>query len=247
LTNASGTVVAAYRADEWGLPAASAGTSAQPFGFAGEPRDGTGLTYLRARYYDPDLARFISRDTWPGLPVAAQTQNRYSYAINNPTTNADPSGHIVDILVDVGFIFWDLGSLVFGPEKDRGTNLLALGADVGSAAIPFVAGGGLVVRAAAHVDDLTTKLFNIGRHIDTKTLDAARRELAGEVIKLRPDGSPFDHVQEIKDAQNGLLNLIEQVQKQLGNSPADADRQELEFIYSQASQMLDWTEAYVPR
>ncbi len=53
----------------------------------------TGLYYYGARYYDPELARFISPD--PIVPQATdpQTLNRYSYTINNPVKYIDPSGH----------------------------------------------------------------------------------------------------------------------------------------------------------
>ena len=37
--------------------------------FTGEQYDPeTGMYYLRARYYDPEIGRFITRDTWPGDP-----------------------------------------------------------------------------------------------------------------------------------------------------------------------------------
>jgi RHS repeat-associated protein len=55
-------VTATYRTDEFGVLTATTGSSTQPFGFTGEPRDGTGLSYLRARYYDPGLGRFMGRD-----------------------------------------------------------------------------------------------------------------------------------------------------------------------------------------
>jgi RHS repeat-associated protein len=52
----------------------------------------TGLMYLHARYYDPDLARFLSPDTWdptlPGVDI-----NRYAYAGNDPINKSDPNGH----------------------------------------------------------------------------------------------------------------------------------------------------------
>lgn len=54
-------------------------------------------------------------------------------------------------------------------------------------------------------------------------------------------------MQEIRDAQNGLLNLIDGVKRELAGQLSDADRQQLEAIYSQASNWLDWTEVYVPR
>ena len=37
-----------------GLTTATTGSSTQPLSFTGEPRDATGLTYLRTRYYNPD-------------------------------------------------------------------------------------------------------------------------------------------------------------------------------------------------
>ena len=74
------------------MPTASTGASGQPFAFTGEPRDATGLSYLRARYYDPALGRFVSRDPWAGSRFSTQSLNRYAYARNAPTVLADPSG-----------------------------------------------------------------------------------------------------------------------------------------------------------
>jgi len=148
LTNGAGTVSATYRTDEWGIGTQATGGSTQPFGYTGEPRDGTGLTYLWSRYYDPVLGRFTSRDTWPGSSSASQTLNRYAYVDGNPTTRSDPSGHFLDTVVDIGFIIIDLGSLAFGPPKDYETNSAALGVDLIAAGVPFVTGAGLAVRAA---------------------------------------------------------------------------------------------------
>jgi RHS repeat-associated protein len=57
-----------------------------PFQYAGEYRDPVwGGVYLRARWYDPDLPLFISRDPMPYL-------NRYAYAGGNPAMNVDRDG-----------------------------------------------------------------------------------------------------------------------------------------------------------
>jgi len=48
---------------------------------AGDP----GLYYLRARYYDPTIGRFLSQDPLPG-------GNLYAYVGGNPTNFSDPSG-----------------------------------------------------------------------------------------------------------------------------------------------------------
>jgi RHS repeat-associated protein len=45
--------------------------------------------YYRARYYHPDLQRFISEDP---LSFAAGTANYYAYVENSPTNARDPSG-----------------------------------------------------------------------------------------------------------------------------------------------------------
>jgi RHS repeat-associated protein len=92
MTDNTGVVTDTYRYDEAGLPTVSSGASGQPFRFTGEPLDSTGLTYLRARYYDSQVGRFITRDPFGGSPRSCQTQNRYSYATNNPTRLVDPSG-----------------------------------------------------------------------------------------------------------------------------------------------------------
>ena len=102
LTDVAGDVVATYRTDEWGVPTATTGSSTQPFGFTGEPADATGLTYLRARYLDPGLGRFMTRDQWPGSTEQTATLHRYAYVANNPATLSDPSGRFLPLLLVAG-------------------------------------------------------------------------------------------------------------------------------------------------
>ena len=87
-----GSVVATYRNDDWGNLITQTGASTQPFGYAGEARDATGLSYLRTRYLDSTAGRFMSRDTVSGLPGAPLSLNRYMYASGSPVTYVDPSG-----------------------------------------------------------------------------------------------------------------------------------------------------------
>ncbi len=74
-----------------------------------------GLTYLRGRYYDSELGRFVMRDINPGVPNVAQTLNRYTYANDNPTNVVDPTGNFgIDTLVafGIGALFGGLASIV---------------------------------------------------------------------------------------------------------------------------------------
>ncbi len=61
--------------------------------------DKTGLYFMRARYYDPETGRFISRDPVSGYLSMPQTQNPYSYAINNPINLSDPSGEAIPVVL----------------------------------------------------------------------------------------------------------------------------------------------------
>ena len=53
----------------------------------------TGLQYLRARYYDPQMGRFHVADTYLGMLSDPLSQNLYSYCKNDPISYIDPSGH----------------------------------------------------------------------------------------------------------------------------------------------------------
>jgi RHS repeat-associated protein len=55
--------------------------------------DETGLYYYNARYYDPEIGRFIQADTIVPNPANPQSLNRYSYVLNNPLKYTDPTGH----------------------------------------------------------------------------------------------------------------------------------------------------------
>ncbi len=96
--------------------------------------------------------------------------------------------------------------------------------------------------------DRPTKTDKIKEHLTDRDLDAARRELNGEVVARKPDGTPWDHVREVRDAQNGLVKRIDQIKRQLGDSRTNpADRAELERELSEASRLLDYSEQFVPR
>ncbi|MCK4258832.1 MAG: peptidoglycan-binding protein [Halanaerobiales bacterium] len=55
--------------------------------------DNIGLYYYNARYYDPEIGRFIREDDYQGNISNPQTLNLYTYTANNPMRYVDPSGH----------------------------------------------------------------------------------------------------------------------------------------------------------
>ncbi len=66
------------------------------YGYNGEyTHTNLGLQYLRARYLNVATGTFTSRDTYAGRLQDILSQNRYTYAENNPVGHSDPSGHAV--------------------------------------------------------------------------------------------------------------------------------------------------------
>jgi RHS repeat-associated protein len=93
MTDGAGAVTGTADYAVFGAPRGATGTLGS-FGFTGEQSDAvSALTYLRARYYNPALGRFLSADTVQPNASGTQGYNRYAYAANNPATLTDPSGH----------------------------------------------------------------------------------------------------------------------------------------------------------
>jgi RHS repeat-associated protein len=95
LTQDSGASSAHFAYDAWGEPTEGENALAgrNRFRFTGEELDAdTGLYYLRARWYDPSVGRFINRDPSSGIITNPLSQNRYSYVTNNPANRVDPVG-----------------------------------------------------------------------------------------------------------------------------------------------------------
>ncbi|GMK38808.1 hypothetical protein PCCS19_18620 [Paenibacillus sp. CCS19] len=102
MRDATGLLINAYDYDIWGNPIASteqtsyaAGTMTNQFRYSGEFwDDSTDLQYLRARWYDPSVGRFINEDTYKGSLTNPLTLNFYTYVENNPLISIDPSGNM---------------------------------------------------------------------------------------------------------------------------------------------------------
>ncbi|MDK8182618.1 RHS repeat-associated core domain-containing protein [Paenibacillus sp. UMB4589-SE434] len=94
LVDEQGQKLNEYRYDIWGQPLEEKETVPNILKYSGEYWDKTtGLQYLRARWYDPSMGRFINEDTYEGDKGNPLSLNLYTYVENNPLKFIDPSGH----------------------------------------------------------------------------------------------------------------------------------------------------------
>ena len=61
-------------------------------GMYGVMSDDNGLYYMRARYYSPEIRRFVNQDVLLGGVIDGQTLNRYAFVTGQPVNYIDPFG-----------------------------------------------------------------------------------------------------------------------------------------------------------
>ena len=123
-TDAAGSVVAAsddtgsllWRKSysPYGEKVADGEGDSNAIAFTGKQHDDvTGLTYFGARYYDPEVGRFMGMDAVGFSDDNPISFNRYAYANNNPYRYKDPDGNIVFLIPIVAFVAKEIAGEVF--------------------------------------------------------------------------------------------------------------------------------------
>ena len=150
LLDNTGTVVVKYAYDAWGNCKALNANGVEitdtahigylnPFRYRGYYYDTeTGFYFLKTRYYDPEIGRFISIDDISYLdPDSINGLNLYAYCGNNPVMGYDPDGT------------WDWGKFwktVWGVAVGVGLATLAVAGVVlsgGALLVPVLVGAGI--------------------------------------------------------------------------------------------------------
>jgi RHS repeat-associated protein len=102
VTDSNQSVTGTLTTEGFGQTVATTGSSTNPYMFAatsGYRNDGdAGLMHVGARYYDAQVGRFITRDTY-------LSQHPYVYCNADPVNAVDPAGHMPGWLrkaIDIG-------------------------------------------------------------------------------------------------------------------------------------------------
>lgn len=193
-----------------------------PFRYSGEYFDSeTGNYYLRARYYDPAIQRFITEDSYKGQSTKPFTLNSYSYCMNDPINHVDPSGNSFNkINFQVKAMTW-LTSLLSRPfiETQIDMQLLcddvARGDKVGIATAAFgpVADGVVALKRSG---PLLENLPRLTDNVFSKSVDEVAEVVTKGVVK-----GEVHHIASDKAIKSGFTEAYDKIFKKAGMSLQD--------------------------
>ncbi len=160
IVNSQQNVIADYAYDSFGGLKDKNVSIKNVYKYNGEQNDEeTQLIYLRNRYYDPIIGRFITKDRFPGIISEPGSINSYIYVDNNPINFIDP----------LGLVHWvRLGKATLGAV----INVLGIGTAIGLVCTPE--------PTVSKVAGVTMAVANTyGIYLNYLEMSAALREQAG--------------------------------------------------------------------
>jgi RHS repeat-associated protein len=95
MTDDAKNIVNSYAYDAFGKVTSNSEHTRNPFQFIGQYgviKELNGLSFMRARYYESTIGRFLQKDTASSDPTLTQSLNLYIYGDNNPVVAIDPKG-----------------------------------------------------------------------------------------------------------------------------------------------------------
>lgn len=144
LTGHAGSTKETIQYSPFGNVQSQMGTSNNKLRYTGREQDeDTGLYYYRARYYDPEVGRFLTEDP---LGFDAGDVNFYAYVGNNPINYNDPSGKIA---FAIPLITGGIGAIAGAAGSAVGQAISGGFSDFSLTEVGVAAGVGFVAGAAA--------------------------------------------------------------------------------------------------
>ena len=220
LTNSAEAVTDTYNYDAFGNLLDKTGSTTNTHLFTGEFFDANiGFYYLRARYLNPAIGRFVTMDTFAGRNRDPYSLHKYLYAHANPINMSDPSGQSPLLeQVEVGAIIgmlatWTVYNLSHpGDEWDFRECFIWTG-------IGAMAGGFFVVWTAPTVATVATTIVPIRGKIPYGDSELSR--LAIEYRRLFHVTRPQNVAVFEYKATDGTLTWIARKSMQFGGKHAE--------------------------
>ena len=239
LNDKAGTQVVSYIYDSWGKPVVTdteqsdvndiikdgiTGSDAStvgvknPYRYRGYRYDTeTSLYYLQSRYYNAEWGRFVNADAIAGNVGVLLSHNVFAYVQNNPVMNYDPSGYILETVLDVASAVYSGYQLIKNPSL---ANLAFLAWDVGAAALPFVPGS-YVGRGVKLVKKVVGKA--------PKNLSLNSKQIGSKWGKHKTDYPKMKNYTEYKNFSNDIFKNPEKI---------ICDKVNNEYLYVRGNDLL---------
>lgn len=188
LADGTGSIVQGYDYDPYGGTHPANTTVQNPYRYTGREQDASGLYYYRARYYHPEMGRFISEDP---IGLAGGDLNVYAYVRGNPVSFVDPWGLEACLLTTVGPLGIRDHAAVYTSRGD-GSGGPALYDPAGSYGAANGGGSsGIVTGDAASIERF--REFHSGQTVESNCKDTSRQEEESIINRAMdlPSASPF--------------------------------------------------------
>jgi len=133
-----------------------------------------GLDYYNARWYDPQLGRFIQADTIISNAKNPASYDRYAYVNNNPINHNDPTGHFVPLIVIAAWVVanseWLFPAIIMAAVTAYGAVTSAMAGDTRG-----------VVTSVAMAPVIAAGIPEINPELGAETVDEGAAEAASDV------------------------------------------------------------------
>ncbi|MFZ5994261.1 MAG: RHS repeat-associated core domain-containing protein [Thermodesulfobacteriota bacterium] len=161
MTDSSQTMVNKYAYDPFGKVINQEEAIPQPFKFVGQygvMTEPNGFYYMRARYYDPSVGRFVSEDP---IGFEGGDVNLYAYVGNNPIVYIDPFGEdwVTSVLGTASYLCNTAG-LVSKPAKIVGIGVSIV--TIGYSAVQYKLGNMSGSEAARNIGIAIGDIASVG-------------------------------------------------------------------------------------
>lgn len=214
LVDSSANSVVSYTYSDFGVTAEKHGSDVyNELRYTGGVYDEkTGLYYLNARFYNPEIGRFLNPDSYRGEPVDPQSLHLYAYCANDPINHVDPTGHVVGTVLDVISVADSTRTFVRDPSLLNG---VILAYDVVATVIPGVPASG-VVKAATKTAKTAMKAADAVK--DTAKVAKKATKATKKVVKATVKTSKTTKSVTSKLAQSTKKNIAVNSKSIIDNS-----------------------------
>ena len=237
LVDESGNTVVNYTYDSWGKVLSITGSRKDtighlnPFRYRGYYYDKeTGMYYLKNRYYDPELRRFISSDAVTTLAASTETlhnRNLYTYCNQNPLTRSDSNGNLWTAVAGAVGAAISLADQLIVQKKEMSWKVAAQVAVDGISAAVGASAVGVIGQIVTNVATTVVSCVLDG---DDGAEIAFQAVASGALAKFCGSGTNYDGVHK-----NFIKNLAQEYDKYIKMGRMDM----LESVFRSSRRKFD--------